>query len=425
MKMKKINKKLALLSALSLIAPFARGSDNNQPFSLSESKIENSEKDDSLFNENSIYSRHSVKLALLLAANGASPDAQKEILDCYGFKSIEQANEWVQSCMTDPRKLGYVRQVRGDKEIKNSNPVEINNSIWIKEVPGFKFKEDYKKLAESVFHATAGSFKDGNGDRKINDWVKDRTKDKIQDLIPQGSEFDSALVNTIYFKSDFVNPFKEEKTKEEDFLNQDGSKTKTKIMNDFRKYGNDYYENENFKSLRLDYFNGCHIYFFVPQDDKSLNDITNNDLKDIGTLMKNYDPTSEISEEIKKNTKINVKVDIKIPKFKDEYSQELTDYCKNNLGIKKIFSKFESPLTGICNVSQYVSKIIHKAFIELDEKGTTAAAATVLLNKACGCVYIPRPEMTIIKKFHANKNFKYIITSPDGTILFEGQRVKF
>ena len=143
--MKKINKKLALLSALSLMTPFAKGSDNNQSISLSESKMENSEKDDSLFNENSIYSRHSVKLALLLAANGTSPDAQKEILDCYGFKSIEQANAWAKECMTDERKLGYVGQVWKDKKIKISNPVEINNSIWIKEVPRFKFNDNYKR----------------------------------------------------------------------------------------------------------------------------------------------------------------------------------------------------------------------------------------------------------------------------------------
>ena len=126
----------------------------------------------------------------------------------------------------------------------------------------------------------------------------------------------------------------------------------------------------------------------------------------------------------KKNTKVNVKVDIKIPKFKDEYSQELTSYCKNNLRIKKIFDPSQEPLPGICSIPQYVSKIFHKAFIELNEEGTEAGAASWLFAKL-GCCLDNRPEIDIIKEFHANKNFKYIITSPDGTILFEGQRVKF
>lgn len=457
--MKKISKKLAILSALSFIAPVARCSENNQSSSLSESKSINPEKDDFLFDENSIYSSHSVKLALLLVANGASPEAQKEILDCYGFNSIEQANEWAHDCMTSESKLGYQKIQKQEnydepgfvesvynklaeieskdtlgekfKCIKNTIwekfrkigkrplPITIHNSIWIKQTPRLTFDKAYSKTAKSVFNAAAKSFKQNQGPKEINAWVEKGTNNKIRNLIPEGEKFDSAVVNAIYFKSDFKKPFEEKNTKDEDFLNIDGSKTKTKMMNATRSYNNDYYENDRFKSLRLDYENGCHIYFFVPQENKSLDNITTEDLKNIGSLMATYNSKKRLPW----NMDATIKLDIKIPKFRDEYTQELSDFCKKKLGITKIFDENRFPLPNICNEPLYVSKIYHKAFIELDEKGTEAAAATAALFEIVGCA--PTYRMEIIKHFHANKNFKYIITSPDNTIIFEGQRIKF
>lgn len=327
--------------------------------------------------KNYMVSPFSLKMAMSLAANGADGTTKDEILTAFGIDNLDSYN-------TAAKEL--IERYEGTSSVK----LNVANSIWLnKDVAGkdIKFTDEYKKLVSEYYKGTASEEDAKNIAMKINSWVEKKTNNKIKNLLPEGdAKFLSVLVNTIYFKGEWAEQFEEYATKEEDFTDRNGKVEKTDFMHKTERYR--FYEDENMKMVRVPYKGGkTAMYLVLP---------TNEDKMDIATALDNMN-----SYEIR----------LSFPKFKTEYSLSFKEILKH-IGIEKAFEKWEAEFDEVMfkgvkeGENVYVDDVLQKTFIEVDENGTEAAAATaVIMNEATSI----GPSMEEIKEFKADRPFIYFI----------------
>ena len=327
--------------------------------------------------KNYMVSPFSLKMAMSLAANGADGTTKDEILTAFGIDNLDSYN-------TAAKEL--IERYEGTSSVK----LNVANSIWLnKDVAGkdIKFTDEYKKLVSEYYKGTAGEEDAKNIAMKINSWVEKKTNNKIKNLLPEGdAKFLSVLVNTIYFKGEWAEQFEEYATKEEDFTDRNGKVEKTDFMHKTERYR--FYEDENMKMVRVPYKGGkTAMYLVLP---------TNEDKMDIATALDNMN---------------SYEVRLSFPKFKTEYSLSFKEILKH-IGIEKAFEKWEAEFDEVMfegvkeGENVYVDDVLQKTFIEVDENGTEAAAATaVIMNEATSI----GPGMEEIKEFKADRPFIYFI----------------
>ena len=327
--------------------------------------------------KNYMVSPFSLKMAMSLAANGADGTTKDEILTAFGIDNLDSYN-------TVAKEL--IERYEGTSSVK----LNVANSIWLnKDVAGkdIKFTDEYKKLVSEYYKGTASEEDAKNIAMKINSWVEKKTNNKIKNLLPEGdAKFLSVLVNTIYFKGEWAEQFEEYATKEEDFTDRNGKVEKTDFMHKTERYR--FYEDENMKMVRVPYKGGkTAMYLVLP---------TNEDKMDIATALDNMN---------------SYKVRLSFPKFKTEYSLSFKEILKH-IGIEKAFEKWEAEFDEVMfegvkeEENVYVDDVLQKTFIEVDENGTEAAAATaVIMNEATSI----GPGMEEIKEFKADRPFIYFI----------------
>lgn len=327
--------------------------------------------------KNYMVSPFSLKMAMSLAANGADGTTKDEILTAFGIDNLDSYN-------TAAKEL--IERYEGTSSVK----LNVANSIWLnKDVAGkdIKFTDEYKKLVSEYYKGTASEEDAKNIAMKINSWVEKKTNNKIKNLLPEGdAKFLSVLVNTIYFKGEWAEQFEEYATKEEDFTDRNGKVEKTDFMHKTERYR--FYEDENMKMVRVPYKGGkTAMYLVLP---------TNEDKMDIATALDNMN---------------SYKIRLSFPKFKTEYSLSFKEILKH-IGIEKAFEKWEAEFDEVMfegvkeGENVYVDDVLQKTFIEVDENGTEAAAATaVIMNEATSI----GPGMEEIKEFKADRPFIYFI----------------
>lgn len=234
----------------------------------------------------------------------------------------------------------------------------------------------------------------------INDWVEQRTRHKIKELLPAGSiDYSTVLVltNAIYFKALWQNPFKQEKTKNENFYISKNESVNTSFMEQQGQFK--YAENDIVSVLELPYTSGKYsMLIFLPKQD--LEELQRNFTDDnyyywIESML-SYDMTSVL-----------------IPKFKFENSTRLKEHL-SNMGMPDAFVQGSANFSGISPAATCLQEIYHKAFIDVNEEGTEAAAAT-------GAVVAQRSAIQK-KKFHADHPFLFVIRdNTTNSILFIGR----
>ncbi|KAM6177332.1 leukocyte elastase inhibitor-like [Erethizon dorsatum] len=209
-----------------------------------------------------------------------------------------------------------------------------------------------------------------NTRKTINKWVKERTEGKIPELLAPGVLDDTSklvLVNAIYFKGVWQEKFQKNDTTDVPFrLNKTDTKT-VKMMSQKARFPYGYIEDLKCQVLELPY-----------QDRKvSMIILLPDDIKDDTTGLEEIEKqlTLEKLREWTENLE-TIEVNVQLPRFKVEESYNLNDSLAH-LGAQDLFSSSKADLSGISGARDLsVSKIIHKAFIEVNEEGTEAAAAT-------------------------------------------------
>ena len=285
--------------------------------------------------------------------------------------------------------------------------LNVVNAVWGQEDHGFL--SDYLDTLAVNYGAGLRLLdfrQDPDGSRlTINDWVSDQTNERIQDLLPQNSITpDTVLVltNAIYFNAPWLNPFEKERTEIGSFTCFDNTTVETPMMHQQTRFG--YAEWEHGRSVELLY-NGAELSMVVL-------------LPDAGQFQTFTEGLNAAQYEAIVDSLSMCEVDLRFPKFEFDYDVSLADPLAA-LGMNTAFQPLAADFSGIDGTKDlFISDVLHKAFVSVDEEGTEAAAATAVLFVGTG---MPEPTVTVT----VDRPFLFVIRDiPTGTILFVGQVVE-
>ena len=217
------------------------------------------------------------------------------------------------------------------------------------------------------------------------------------------------LTNAIYFKSDWKWQFDPDSTETEDFHQSDGGKVDTRMMNMCdEELDHNYAENDKIQILQLPYKGEeLSMYILLPRD------------KDISSLENELD--SEYLNDLKSDM-YGEWMDIYLPRFKFEERYDLNE-CLKDMGMEKAFDPERADFGGVKENGKselHISKVIHKSFVEVNEEGTEAAAATAVIEKDGSSLFGGSDPDPVV--FRADHPFLFLIEHKDtGQILFMGK----
>lgn len=352
-------------------------------------------------NDNLFLSPFSVSSALAMTYEGAKGKTRTEMSKVLHFPDNnlivnKSFSEIINKCQSSRSSKYYT--------------FNIANSLWAQK--DFKFLHSYFETVTKYYHAPIqmADYK-GNASREkvrlgINKWVESKTNDKIKDLISQNDLDDETklvLVNAVYFLSQWQKTFKKEATKKDVFYSFN-----EKLEKDFMHTSSrmKYLKGEKYKMLEIPY-----------KDDKaSMVIIMPNENQDFNEFKASFN-AKQFTTVFNKASYENIS--LYLPKFKIEFKTDLSQTLAK-AGMKRAFSG-RADFSGItCKKNLKIDKIIHQTFINVDEAGTEAAAATAVIMKRVTSI---RPSKKI--EFKANRPFMFVIReNSTGSILFIGQLVK-
>lgn len=242
--------------------------------------------------------------------------------------------------------------------------------------------------------------------QRINHWVEEQTKDKIKDLLKPGDVnalTRLVLTNAIYFKADWLTPFPVKATANEDFLLGGSQKQKVQMMHQTGNFK--LLETEKFQALELPYRGReLSMVVFLPKKADGLAE-----LEKSLTAERLDDWLGKLRQQ---------KVAVSLPKFRMTAEFRLADVL-SSLGMGRAFEPGKADLSGIDGSRELsIGNVIHKAFVEVDEKGTEAAAATAVVVRLAAAV-------EEIRTFRADHPFFFVLRdNQSGSILFMGRLVQ-
>ena len=331
--------------------------DNTFQFEILNELIKQSE-----IGNNIVISPLSIYKILSLCANGADKKTLKEMVKSLCNKSLDEIND-------------INREL--NSTIDNFKTVTIANSI-------FTFLS--KTQLEKKFLIKAGQY-NANVEKiescdQINKWCSNATNGKITEIIDSiDKETTMILINAIYFKGEWEKKFDKSKTEKKFFFNYKKEKKLIDFM--FRKDKYYCYENEDTKILSLNYQkDNIKALIIMPSEENDINEYAKN------FTIYNY---KNILNNLTEDT-----VSLYFPKFEINYKSELNSIFQS-LGMKKAFID-EADFSLISNDEDMkIDKIIHKAYIKVDEEGTEASAATAV--KSGRKVKMKTPDMIVDHPF--------------------------
>jgi serine protease inhibitor len=300
----------------------------------------------------------SVHQALSMAMNGNEGDALQEFLDVLAFHGLskEEANQTVKS-LTE-----YLMNV--DPKVK----VNIANGIWYRE--GLQVQTTFKDAMNTYYNANVSAldFGQANAHQIINNWIASQTNDLIKDIL-DGIPNDAVmyLVNAIYFKGDWKYQFDPKNTKKEPFYPENGSSVEVDMMDSSDKIKMNVGGNNRVNYLEIPYSTGQYQMAIIQPKNGKLQNIVS-------------EITPENLNQWSKNS-FESEVILKMPKFKIQHKIDNLKEQLMDMGLLQVFTPNQGNFTKLFEGNLpplMISRVIHEALIEVDEKGTEAAAATVV-----------------------------------------------
>jgi serpin B len=348
---------------------------------------------------NLFFSPQSISIALAMTYGGARGDTADEMAKALHFG--------LPKTMLHPGFGALIREMNGEGK-KRGYQLSVANALWGQKGEGFK--EDYLRLVKDYY---GGGLKEMNfadnpeaARKEINAWVEKQTQEKIKDLLPQGV-IDKLtrliLTNAIYFKGDWNSQFKKDRTREEGF--DDGSDVKRKVpmMHQTAKFK--YLDAGDLQVLEMPYAGKeLSMVVLLPKKVAGLGDMEKSLTADklAGWLGK-------VREQ---------EVIVSLPKFKTTSEFSLKDALEA-LGMKKAFQMPGADFSGINGKDDlYITAVVHKAYVDVNEEGTEAAAATGVV---IGVKSLPPPK----PEFRADHPFVFLIRDTrNDSVLFLGRVVE-
>lgn len=333
---------------------------------------------------NVFFSPISISVALAMTYLGAKVNTAFEMKN--GLKLAPLTDEDIHSVYQEM--CAFLQTDKSSSFILNTA-----NRIFARK--DYVFKAEFLEATSKYYKAEAQTLdfaSDSEGSSKIiNKWVEAQTANKIQDLIPSGSlnaQTAMVLVNAIYFKGSWKDKFEKSATQPGKFKLGGGQEVDADMMFTSEKmmYGED--RNLGCKIVELPYVN----------DDLSMFIILPNKEDGLSELMGKVDHAKllELTTQMGK-----IDVELTLPKFKLEDKFSLNDVLQS-LGMKDMFIGGIADFSGMDGTKElYVSSVVHQSFIDVNEEGSEAAAATGVIMM---CMSMP-----ITMRFEADHPFLFFI----------------
>jgi len=350
---------------------------------------------------NIFFSPFSISSALALTYEGARGTTADEIRSVFFFP----AN---QTTMRE----GYTAENAAINAGDAGYTLSTANALWAEKT--YVFLPAYTAAAEQYYGANTTNLDFINqpdaSRQTINTWVADQTNDKILDLLPEGS-IDAltrlVITNAVYFKGTWEKQFDANQTADAPFTTPDGSQVTVKMM---QQTGEDaaypYAATADLQMLSLPYTakdgKGLSMVILLPRGNN------------LSAAVPYLDPANLSALEQSASSR---EVGVYIPKFKIETQYSLSETLAA-MGMPTAFSG-NADFSGMDGTKElYISDVVHKACIEVNEEGTEAVAATGVVMWAKGVVATETP----VPVFRADHPFLFLIQDNDtGAILFAGQ----
>ncbi len=346
---------------------------------------------------NLFLSPYSISDALAMTSLGARGETAIQMAKVLHFPADGAA--------VHPAFAALIRQINGSQK-ERGYQLRVADALWGQKdygfLPGF-LRQSQEYYGAGLREVNFSGDPEG-ARRTINAWVAEQTQDRIKDLLgPDSVRSDTSLVltNAIYFKANWAHPFSERTTQSENFSVTTEKKVQVRLMHQTADFA--YFDGGNFQILDLPY--------------------QTNDLSMVILLPKAVDGLAELEKTLTAErlgewlSKLRPhQVEVSLPKFKTTCEFQL-EKTLAEMGMDLPFSG-TADFSGITsNERLFLSAVVHKAFVEVDEKGTEAAAATgVVMTRAA--MPAPRPRAV----FRADHPFIFLLRDRQtGSILFLGR----
>jgi len=335
---------------------------------------------------NLFYSPYSISSALAMTYAGAEGNTAEEMAEVFhflddedklhsGFNALDQYLEGLAELdipedQGDPFQLNIANSIWGQKEYHFEE--DFLDTLAVNYGAGLRLLDYIQAPEESR--------------QTINQWVSDETKEKIQDLIPEGAiKTDTRLVlsNAIYFKATWMEPFDENLTEDGLFYGLEGEEIDVPMMSTGLDGNYAYYQGDGFQAVALPYLGGqVSMLVLIPDQGafKEFEEGFSTELLDEIISEMAYSP-----------------VELRFPKFEFESEISLAQTLAA-MGMPEAFSGAAdfSGMTG--DKDLFISDVFHKAYVGVDEEGTEAAAATAVVMRLTAAPMDPL-QLTVDRPF--------------------------
>lgn len=307
--------------------------------------------------QGAIYSPFSAHAALSMTYQGARGTTAQEMKAALQLSNVQDPHAAYRQLIT---RLNSVPNIK----------LLTANGIWVN--PGFPVYQQFKDDAATNYFAKADNLDfaaQGGAEAPINQWVANKTENKIKDLLQPGTlspDTSIVLVNTIFFNSTWKKQFMSYNTKQANFYKADGKIAQVDLMNQVDNLDIKLSVVENADILRIPFNNEAFsFYVLLPKSASGLAEVEKK------LTAANFEASSLFTGLTRR------RVDVSLPKFNLTATMKLNAALKK-LGVNDAFSS-SANFSGISKSSIMISDVIQKAVIEVRESGTVAAAATAVI----------------------------------------------
>ncbi len=349
---------------------------------------------------NLIYSPFSIYQALLMTYAGAEGETAQEMMEVLGIKDGNEIHNVMNA-------LNLTLQAEPVYAIEGMQPLIFNiaNALWAQK--DFYFDQAFLDKLSANYAAglrLVDFNKPDEARQLINHWVEIQTNEKIKDLVPAGMLNEMTrlvLTNAVYFKGAWTNRFDSARNTQEEFTSLDGAKSQVEMMNNsFTGAG---FVEKDYSVVRLPYEGGNFAMMaLLPEDFAGFQASLDADL---------------LNEILEKLSESGAMIHLTTPKFSFESSIDLGEILPA-MGMSDAFDIDVADFSGMTGGKDlYISDVVHQAFIDVNEDGTEAAAATMVIMAPTSM-----PGEAITLRF--DRPFIYLIYNTEtNTVLFMGHVV--
>jgi serine protease inhibitor len=339
--------------------------------------------------ENVFISPLSIFLALHMTENGAAGATRTAMRQALSMPDLEPTALNASTAALQAALKSY-----------DPGSLTIASALWADR--HFTLDANFVKLCGTLFSAHAASldFQDPRAAAEINDWVKKATNGKIANIVTADALSRAAVIltNAVYFAAAWRSEFSPSQTQAAPFRLTGGEARSLPMMHHPRLTGA-YRSGSTFDGAML-YYKQSSIFFYalLPHTDKTPRDV-----------LASLDP-SHLAD-----GPAEFDLDLKLPRFNLDFSSSLAEYLQK-MGMDVAFHYPQADFVPMGAKEFFISDVIHKTRLEVDEKGTVAAAATAVMM-AAGAAMRPRQVKTLV----FDRPFVVVIgDSQTGAVVFAG-----